>query len=70
MKISLISTSHRKKSQSARISKILKEVILKINNKINCYNLDMYESKIPLWTADRDEEVKFGKMNSKQFQMN
>ena len=59
MKISLISTSHREKSQSARISKILKEVILKIDNRINCYNLDMYESKIPLWTADRNEDVKF-----------
>ena len=59
MKISLISTSHRKKSQSKRISIILKEIILKINDSISCYNLDMYESKIPLWTSDRKQNVKF-----------
>lgn len=59
MKISLISTSHREKSQSNRISKILEEVILKINNRIICYNLNMHESKIPLWTSNRKENSKF-----------
>ena len=59
MKISLISTSHRINSQSIRIAKILKENIFKINNKINCYCLDMYESKIPLWTADKKENIEF-----------
>ena len=59
MKISLISTSHREKSQSNRISKILEEVILKINSRIICYNLNMHESKIPLWTSNRKENSKF-----------
>ena len=59
MKISLISTSHREKSQSVRVSTILENVILKINKKINCYKLDMYKSKIPLWTSNRKENIKF-----------
>tara|TARA_B100000963_G_C22585569_1_gene652922 strand:+ start:72 stop:671 length:600 start_codon:yes stop_codon:yes gene_type:complete len=59
MKISLISTSHREKSQSTRISKILENVILEINHKINCYILDMYESQIPLWTSNKKENNKF-----------
>ena len=59
MKISLISTSHREKSQSARISRILENFILEIDHKINCYNLDMYESKIPLWTSDRKVNLNF-----------
>ncbi len=63
MKISLISTSHREKSQSNRISKILEEVILKINNKIICYNLNMYNSKIPLWTSNKRENSEFWEKN-------
>ncbi len=59
MKISLISTSHRKKSQSQRISNILKEIILRNHNRIDCYSLDMHESKIPLWTSNRKENLKF-----------
>ena len=59
MKISLISTSHRKKSQSKRIAEILEEIILKINSSVDCYSLDMIESKIPLWTADRKKNIKF-----------
>jgi len=59
MKISLIATSHRKNSQSKRISLILEEIILKINNKVRCYNLDMHESKIPFWTEDRKENIEF-----------
>ena len=59
MKISLISTSHREKSESARISRILENFILEIDHKINCYNLDMYESKIPLWTSNRKVNLKF-----------
>ena len=34
MKISLISTSHRKNSQSNRVSKILEKTILEINNNL------------------------------------
>ena len=59
MKISLISTSHRKHSQSLRICKIFKKIIEEINNEIQCYHLDMYESEIPLWTSERKENAKF-----------
>ena len=55
MKISLISTSHRKQSQSQRICKIFKKIIEEINNEIQCYHLDMHESEIPLWTSERKE---------------
>ena len=59
MKISLISTSHRKQSQSQRILKIFKKIIEEINNEIQCYHLDMHESEIPLWTSEREENKKF-----------
>ena len=45
MKISIISTSHRKNSESIRISEIMKNIILKINKDIKCYNLDMLKKK-------------------------
>ena len=67
MKISLISTSHRNKSQSNRVSKILEEFIFKIDSSINCYNLDMYESKIPLWSDDRKKNIKFWENEFKSF---
>tara|TARA_Y200000002_G_scaffold342538_1_gene314490 strand:- start:490 stop:1089 length:600 start_codon:yes stop_codon:yes gene_type:complete len=59
MKISLISTSHRKNSQSNRVAKILETMIFKNNNKINFYNLDMGEKQIPLWTSEKKQDVKF-----------
>ena len=34
MKISIISTSHQKNSQSKRVSEILKKLILEIDNNI------------------------------------
>ena len=55
MKISIISTSHRKNSQSKRISNIFKNVIFKINNSTECFNLDMFDSNIPLWTSEKKE---------------
>ena len=70
MKISLISTSHRKKSQSKRIAKILEEIILNINSSVDCYSLDMFESKVPLWTADRKQNVKFWEKEYQKLQMN
>ena len=70
MKISIISTSHRKKSQSKRISRILENFILEIDNKIECFNLDMFESKIPLWTSTKKKILNFGKKILKIFHMN
>ena len=59
MKISIISTSHRKNSQSKRISNIFKNFILEIYNSTECFNLDMFDSKIPAWTSDKKENVNF-----------
>ena len=70
MKISLISTSHREKSESTRVSKILESFILKINNRINCYSLDMYESKYHYGHLTRKKISSFGKKILKKFQMN
>ena len=59
MKISIISTSHRKNSQSKRVSKIFKNFILEINSSIKCFNLDMFESNIPLWTSEKKDNLNF-----------
>ncbi|OUU26487.1 MAG: hypothetical protein CBB97_07880 [Candidatus Endolissoclinum sp. TMED37] len=59
MKISIISTSHRKNSESIRVSEIMKKIILKIDKDIKCYNLDMFKKKIPLWTSDKEKNSKF-----------
>ena len=45
MKLSIISTSQQKNSQSKRISEIFKNIILEMDNKIECFNLDMFEKK-------------------------
>ncbi len=58
MKISIISTSHRKNSESKRVSEIIKNIILKIDEDLKCYNLDMFEKKIPLWTSDERKKCK------------
>ena len=59
MKISIISASHRKNSQSRRISKIIEDYILKKNNSMDFFSLDMFESNIPLWTSEKKENSKF-----------
>ena len=59
MKISIIATSHRKNSESKRVSKILNNFILEINSSIKCFNLDMFESNIPLWTSEKKDNLDF-----------
>ena len=59
MKISIISTSHREKSESHRISKIIKQVISKIDSSIKCFYLNMYDKKIPLWGGEKKNNLKF-----------
>ena len=72
MKISIISTSHRKNSQSKRISNIFKNFILEIYNSTECFNLDMFDSKIPAWTSDKKENVNFWEKEFKEisFELN
>jgi len=53
MKITIVSGSHRKGSQSGRIAKVCEEYIKKIDSKIQTYIVDLEHTKLPLW----DEEV-------------
>jgi len=66
MKISIISTSHRKNSESKRISKIIKDYILENNNSIECFLLDVFETNIPLWTSEKKENSNFWDKKIKQ----
>ena len=61
MKISIISTSHQKNSQSKRISEILQNLILSLNNQIKLYHLDMFDLKIPLWSSNKTQNPNFWK---------
>ena len=69
MKISIISTSHRKNSQSSRIAKILKENLEENHSKFKFYYLDMFEAKIPLWTSERDERNIFWNKDFKKISL-
>ncbi len=53
MKISIISASHRTNSQSKKISHILYNNLLNINNKLDIFLLDLAESSLPLWSPDK-----------------
>ncbi len=59
MKISIIATSHRKNSESKRVSKILNNFILEVNSSVKCFNLDMFELNIPLWTSEKKDNLNF-----------
>ena len=59
MKISIIATSHRKNSESKRVSKILNNFILEVNSSVKCFNLDMFEFNIPLWTSEKKDNLNF-----------
>ena len=66
MKISLISTSHQKNSQSKRVLEIIKNIILEIDSKIECYEIDVFELNIPLWTSEKKENPKFWEKDVKK----
>ena len=59
MKISIVSSSQRLNSQSKRIAMILKNFIFQDHRKIDCYHLDMYEKKIPLWGSEKSKNSEF-----------
>ena len=59
MKLSIISTSHRKKSESKRVAVSLKKFIYEIDKTIECFIMDMFESDIPLWTTEKKQNAKF-----------
>ena len=53
MKISIISASHRKNSQSRKISDILYNCLLNINSELEIYDLDLACKSLPLWSPDK-----------------
>ena len=53
MKISIISASHRKNSQSKRISDLLHNNLLNINSDLEIFSLDLAHASLPLWSPDK-----------------
>lgn len=53
MKISVIATSHRQKSQSQRISHILQSNLNRLNPNLDIFSLDLGETNLPLWSPDK-----------------
>jgi len=49
MKITIVSGSHRKKSQSLKISNFLKERLIKLNMSSEINLIDLAEQEIPFW---------------------
>ena len=55
MKISIISASHRKNSQSKRISNLLHNDLLNINSGLKIFPLDLADASLPLWSPDKKD---------------
>ena len=55
MKISIISASHRKNSQSKKISGFLKNYLSNIDSKSNTYILDLANVALPLWSPEKKD---------------
>ena len=53
MKISIISSSHRKHSQSKKISDLLHDNLLNIKSELEICLLDLAEKSLPLWSPDK-----------------
>ena len=53
MKISIISASHRINSESKKISDFLENNLLKLNNNLDIFSLDLAKSLLPLWSPDK-----------------
>ena len=55
MKISIISASHRKNSQSKKISGFLQNYLSNIDSKSNTYILDLADAALPLWSPKKKD---------------
>jgi NAD(P)H-dependent FMN reductase len=53
MKISIISASHRTKSQSKRISDLLHINLLSIKSDLEIFSVDLADVSLPLWSPDK-----------------
>ena len=57
MKISIISASHRKNSQSKKISIFLQDNLIKIDSKLDTNILDLADAALPLWSPDKKDGI-------------
>ena len=55
MKIAIISTSHRKQSQSKRISENLKINLINLDVNLEIFSFNLEESSFPLWSSEKKE---------------
>ena len=55
MKISTISASHRKNSQSKKISGLIQNNLLNIDSGLEIFSLDLADSSLPLWSPDKKD---------------
>ena len=58
MKFSIISTSHRKNSESNRVSNILFNKLLNISPELTIFFLDLADIALPLWSPEKKEGKK------------
>ena len=55
MKISIISASHRKNSQSKKISGFLQHYLSNIDSKLNTNMFDLADAGLPLWSPEKKD---------------
>ncbi len=55
MKISIISASHRKNSQSKKILDALYENIKRIESDLDIFSIDLGTTLLPLWSSDKKD---------------
>jgi len=55
MKISIISASHRAKSESKRVSTLLLDNLSNIDNKLDTFILDLADAALPLWFPEKKD---------------
>ena len=67
MKISIILTSHREKSETSRIGNVIRKKIIALNKNINCFLFDFSKELPPLWSADKKNEIGFWGSKWKMF---
>ena len=55
MKISIISASHRKNSQSKKISGFVNNILLNLQTSLDIFSLDLGETSLPMWSTDKKD---------------
>jgi len=53
MKISIISASHRKNSQSKKVSDFLNKILLNLDTDLSVFSLDLANVSLPLWSSEK-----------------